>query len=231
MISNLSPLSFKGTFLIDYKKTLPNMREEMENTVAKHGRIIFDNYAGDNTVLYVMKDSKDYATANFIKRNELKFKYYPEMSTKLQFENSQPEIVKDYIKTNKPKVINKMSELMEYINKNRNRNKAIPNSHLGLYKQILKKLDIEIDGIKHKDAKGVTTISNKKDDEFVYFSPKSKNGVTYVYAKLNKVISPIRRYAVDEQGNILHTYKSVDAIIKFKEKFNEAIKHHLQIDS
>ena len=108
--------NFKGAFLINYKKALPETRKCLEELIGPHKRQIWDTFSGkDKQVMYVMKNSKDYDVAHFVIKNDLNFKYYPEVSTKLQFEPDKPQDVISYIKTQHPKLIQKPYELMEYI--------------------------------------------------------------------------------------------------------------------
>ena len=75
-------INFQGGFLINYKSAVKGTQELLENRIG-HGKQIFRNWNGDgNSVFYVMKDSKDYNIAQFVKTNELKFQYYPELSLK-----------------------------------------------------------------------------------------------------------------------------------------------------
>lgn len=227
---NIAQPNFKGSFIINYKNTPSNMRQELEKNFNKKGKIIFENFEGDNTVLYVLRDTKDYHVANFINKNQLKFKYMPDISSKLQFENSQPDVVSDYIKQTKPKVIKKISELMTFVQANREKNKAIKDSHLSLYQKALLNLKINTNIKGKKNAKGIYIIKDTKNDGIICFSPKSKNGISYIYVKPSNSYDEIMRYSIDEKGNILRTYQTPEGIKVFSEKFNQTIKHHLHLD-
>lgn len=229
MNNNISSTNFKGTFLVNYKNTLPGMRKALEEKAGKHGKIIFENFEGKDSVLYVLRNSKDYDVANFIKKNELRFKYMPEIDTKLQFESDAPEKVEEYISKYKPKVIRKISEMIDFVTNNRQKNKAIKDSHISFYDKILTNLKINIVGQKQKNSKGIMTIKDDKGG-FVCISPKSKNGFSYVYSKPSNSYDDIMRYAIDENGNVVRTFQDPDAITKFSENFNKAVKHHLHLE-
>lgn len=111
------------------------MKEEFDKAVGANGKIIYNNFPDKNKTFYILKDSKDYNIAQFIQRNNLKFRYFPEMNTRLCFEPSEPEKVTNYIKVNKPYTIRKISDLIAFVQENRFKNRAIQNSHLGFHKQ------------------------------------------------------------------------------------------------
>lgn len=230
MYNKISNPSFKGAFLVNYNKTPSNMRQEFENVVGQHGKIIYDNFEGENNVLYILRDSKDFDVAQFIKRNALKFKYIPEVTTKLQFEPSEPDAVKNYISNNNVTIIKTLPKLLEFVVNNREKCRAVKNSHIGFYKTVLKNLHIDTNIRGTKNNKGVFVIKDKANDGIICFSPKSKNGITYVFVKPSNCYDPIKRYAIASNGDVLTSYQSAEAIIKFNESFNNAIKHHLHLD-
>ena len=85
-ISN-NKVNFKGTFVVNYKNSISGMREGFEHAIGKHKRLIFDGFGGKkDTTLYVLKDSKDYDAAMFLKANNKRFKYMPDINTKASFE-------------------------------------------------------------------------------------------------------------------------------------------------
>lgn len=223
---NNSP-QFSGSFLINYKKTLPEMREALENTIGKHKRQIFDNYNGkENHVMYVMKNSKDFDVANFILKNELKFKYYPEVSTKQQFEPDKPEDVIAYIKTTKPKLIQKCNELSDFISKNREICRQRKDSHLSIIDKILGSLHInKASGKKVKNSNSVTVFTENETGKKVFVSPKNKYGTSFVLVNPNNSYEEVSRYAFDDKGNQLRMFEPPHGIKIFKDKFNEAIRY------
>lgn len=230
MYNQISSPSFKGTFLINYAKTPANMRQEFEKVVGSNGKIVYDNFDGENKVLYVLRDSKDYDVARFIKRNALSFRYFPEVSTKLKFDSFNPEVIKDYLANKNLMVIKTLPKLSDFVINNRESCRAIKNSHLNFYKLVLKNLHIDTDIKGQKNSKGVFVIKDKANDGIICFSPKSKNGITYVFIKPSNNYDPIKRYSVTPNGDILSSYNSPNGIIKFNEMFNDSIKHHLHFD-
>ncbi len=231
MNNNVSSTNFRGAFILNFSKFGPEMREGFEKTVGGNGRIIMENFGRKDNILYVLKNSKDYNAANYIKANGMRFKYMPEIDTKLRFDSYHPEGAEEYIAKNKPRVITKTRELMDFIAGNRTKNKAVKNSHKNIYDKICEKLMINVQGTKQKDSRGVMTIKDKTADGLVKISPQSKYGISYVYVKPSNKYDPIMRYAVDTEGNKLAVFQTPEGIKKFSENFNKAIRHHLNKDN
>lgn len=223
-------LSFKGAFLINYKNTVPEIRTGFEKAIGNKKRQIFSAFKGDkDTVLYVLKNSKDYDAAEFIKRNGVKFKYMPTMDTNCRFDEYYPEEAVKYIEEQKPKVISKLTELMDYVKANRVHCRARKDSQIPFYKKVLDKLFITITGTRTVDNKGITKIIDAEKDGFMLLSPKKSNGISYMYIKPSNDYDPTQRLMVDENANILAKFEGVDQITLFKERFNEAVREHLNI--
>lgn len=63
------------------------MCEGFEHAIGKHKRLVFDVFGGKkDTTLYVLKDSKDYDAAMFLKTNNKRFKYMPDINKIVRFE-------------------------------------------------------------------------------------------------------------------------------------------------
>ncbi len=229
-VSSVNP-NFHGAFILNFSKLGSGMREGFEKAVGGNGRIIMEDFGRKDRILYVLKNSKDYNAANFIKSNGMRFKYMPEVDTKLRFDSYHPEEAEKYIAQNRPRVITKMRELMDFISTNRTKNKTVKNSHKNIYDRICENLMINVQGQKQKDSKGVVTIKDKANDGLVKISPQSKFGISYVYVKPSNKYDPIMRYAIDSEGNKLATFQTPEGIKKFSENFNKAIRHHLHQDN
>ena len=223
-------LNFRGSYLINYKNTLPEIRTGFEKAIGNKKRQIFNDFNGkQNEVLYVLKNSKDYDAAEFIKRNGVKFKYMPNVDTQLRFDEYYPEEVVKYIAEQKPDVISKLSELMKYVKANRVGCRARKDSQIPFYKKVLDKLCIPIEGERVRDSRGVTKVIDTRHDGLVVLSPQKSNGISYMYVKPANDYAPTVRLMVDENANILAKFDGVDQIKLFKERFNEAIKEHMHI--
>lgn len=217
---------FKGSFLINYNNTLPHTREFLENTIGEHKRQIFDDFNGkSNQVMYVMKDSKDFDVANFVLKNKLKFKYYPTVSTKLRFEPDQPQMVIDYIKQNKPTLINKYDELKTFITQNRKKCRAVKNSHISTVDLILNTLKFDkTEGSKNKLPNGITIFKSNNNNTIVV-SPKNDKNTRFIYINPHNEYDPIKRYAFDENGILLKEFSSPNGITTFNQEFKKTIKN------
>jgi len=229
-MENKSNLSFKGAFLLNFNRTLPGTREAFEHSMGKVRGQVFENFGGKKgNTLYVLRNSKDYYAANFIKRNELKFSYMPEVNSKLQFDTYEPEKVINYINDTKPLVIRKVDELMDYIQKYRQscKSKGGVNNPCD---ELLDKLKIKFNGRKVKNNKGVTTLRDDKTNGFISVSPPNAYGIYFAYVNPGNMYEYESRYAVDKQGNILARFRTPDEMLLFKKKFIEAVKHHLHQD-
>lgn len=221
-------INFTGAYLINYKKAIPNLQAGFERAIGDHKRQIFRNYAGDkDTVLYVLKNSKDYDAAHFIHKNEMKFQYMPDVDTKLQFDERKPEEPVKYLQENTPKVITKMKELVKFVEENRLKNRAVKDSHLSLVDKILNNI-----GVKPKvkaqffDKTGVIKFIDKNAGGEIIISPKGQNSISYVYYKpFNKYDLPTM-FAVDKQGKKIAVFEDADEILQFRKNFNNAIKQY-----
>ena len=223
--------NFRGSFVINYKKMAPQLRIGFEEVIGKNGKIIFENYKGQkDTVMYVLKNSKDYGAAHYIKDNKMGFKYMPEVDTKGRFDTDFPEELNAYLKENKPKVISRIAELMQYIEMNRTNCRAIKDSHLSVLDKFMQKNIMQIEGVKVKNNKGVVTIRNAENGAMIVSSPMSKYGISYIYVKPAISHESATRYAVDKDGNILAQFSTPDGMIQFRENFSKAINYHLHGD-
>lgn len=231
MNNNISGTNFQGSFLINYKNTPKIARESFEKAIGEHKRQIFESFDGKkDEVLYVMKNSKDYDATQKVKAFNLRFKYMPDVDTKLRFDTESPQEVVAYINDNKPKTISKLNELVEYIGTYRSKCRA---RYLGAAQprdfadEILESLKIDIKGVKTKDSKGIVTIKDNENNGLVVISPKSKFGISYVFYKPANKYEYEHRYAVNENGELLASFNTPDGIKKFKECFVKATKKNV----
>ena len=221
-------ITFGGAYLINYKKAIPNLQAGFERAIGEHKRQIFRNYAGDkDTVLYVLKNSKDSDAAHFIEKNEMKFKYMPDVDTTLRFDENAPQDVIKYLSENKPKVITKIKELVAFVQQNRLKNRAVKNSHLSTVDKILSELKIKPTVEPVFDRKnGITKIIDKANDGELIISPKGQNSVRYVYYKpANKYDYPML-FETDKNGKRTELYNDADGILKFRKNFRDAVKQY-----
>lgn len=219
-ISN-NKVNFKGTFVVNYKNSISGMREGFEHAIGKHKRLIFDGFGGKkDTTLYVLKDSKDYDAAMFLKANNKRFKYMPDINTKASFEYL--EDAEKYILENKPRVITKIKDLIDFVTSNRMKQKA--NYRRPINEYIFQKFGITNDEVTRvKDSRGITFYKDKTTgDTRVQLSPFNENGTYFVRVKDSTYPHEISRYAVDRDGNFLYKFSTPDDVMTFNEKFKLA---------
>ena len=223
--SNKNTPQFSGAFLINYNKALPGVREGLENVIGLHKRQIYDNFNGKkNHVMYVMKNSKDFDVADFVVRNEVNFRYYPDVDTKLRFDIDKPQDVIEYLKKNRPKILQKPHELLEFMTKNREFCRKRENSHLSAVDMILQSLKFDgKSGQKLKHSQGYTVFTDNETKNKVVVSPKTQKGTRYVFVNPCKSYEDVKRYAFDEKGNMLRTFGTPDGIRLFNDLFRKAI--------
>ena len=223
-------ISFGGAFVINYKRAIPNLREYFERTAFAHGsKQVFENYRGDkNKVLYVLKDSRDYDVAQFIRRNEMKFEYMPEINTKLCLNPWKEQEAYSTIDSVKPKIINKMSDLMKFVEEFRLKIKSEKCPSIGRVDRVLKALKIVPEVKKVFDGtRGVTRYIDKAKNGEIIISPKGEYGKTFVYYKPSNRYENPSFYEVDHLGENVRQLKTVDEILEFRKKFNDSVKMYI----
>lgn len=219
--------NFKGAFRINYNKTISGTREYLEkNLSSTKGMVIYDNFVAPNETLYILRNSKDYDFAKFIEKNNLEFEYFPEISTNLRI--TKNELLSN-IQTKKFTIIDTVSKMMDFVTNNR-MNVRAKRALVKTHEKILKNIFHNLKDNKAKDSKGIVTLEDKATGEMIKISPKSKFGISYIYHKPALENEGIKRYAVDDEGNILARFDSPSSIIKFGENFSKAVKHHLHKD-
>jgi len=229
--SNNNQQSFKGAFLINYKRAIPGLQEGFETIVGQHKKQIFRNFNGDkNSVLYVMKNSKDYDVAQFVARNEMKFQYMPDVDTRCRFDEELPQEVVDYMSKNKPTVIDKVSELLDYVIHNRYNCRARKDSHIDKHTRFMNNMDLGFVGKGETNSRGVTVYIDEKTGRKAIISPKTNQGTRFVAIKpLNKKDEP-EIYATTVNGKIIEKFEYPNELLRFRASFNKAIRDHLHIN-
>ena len=115
-MDKINNINFKGSFLINYKNVPVGTRKNLETVIGKNGKVVFDNFANKKeSVMYVLRNSKDKAVADFVEQNKLDFKYYPEINTQFRFDSDDESTLVNYIKNNKPKIISNLNDLLPLI--------------------------------------------------------------------------------------------------------------------
>lgn len=223
-----SNVNFNGAFLMKFPKNIPGMREGFERNLGKNGKAIYENFNGKkDEILYVLRDSKDYDVAHFIDKNGLRFRYMPEVNTKLRFDYEEDAI--NYINENKPTVISRIADLRSFIASFRTEKRA--NYTKDIVPTIIDKLKIFMQNpVRSKDSRAITCIKDVESDAFVKISPANQYGNRFVLAKEKGAEGEYRRYAFDKDGNIIKSFNDVDEFKLFREKFKEAISYQCNVE-
>lgn len=159
-------VTFTGAFLI--KNPPYQAKKELENLAGRHKQI-FENFDNSTDVFYVVRRGKDKGIAKFIKENNLRFKFFPKISTKSGLDPLYP---KDAVET-----ADKQSFVISNIDILSKMFKLDPP---------LPKLDFNVEGIAH-------SLGLKEQDLIT----SSKNGVAYAFTKNNEYVfkaSPTNKY-------------------------------------
>lgn len=225
-IKNINSPQFQGSFLINYKKALPEVKEGLEKVIGKNHKQVFRDFKGDkDKVLYVLRDTKDAKVANYIVKNEINFRYYPEVDTKCRFDEQKPELVIEYFKKFAPKMYKNPEEMILYlegkgkpVGNNSEKYKSKPITNILHTLKLSKK-----EGQKNVSDKGVTTFIDNETGITLVISPPTKFGTRFVHETPNKDYESVKRYAFDEKGNILKTFEGPSGIKTFSEQFKKAI--------
>ena len=186
----MNNINFTGTFLINYgnNKNTKALKEEFETKTTRHGKIKLENYNGiKNQTLYILRNSRDYDVAEFVKLHNLKFKYMPDISSKdfIDVENDEA-IINNEFKNMKSAIITESEDLAKYVKDNRVKHLSMPNSSVSVPNRIMNLLNFKFkDGYSHRHNYGGNIIND--GDIECRISPKSKDGFYYVIITSNNI--------------------------------------------
>lgn len=219
-IQNNSILTFSGAFRI--RKPSEQTATELSNLIHKRGKQVFENFENTSDMFLVVRDKYDRVVTKYLKEHNLPLEYYPQINTSSGLDTEEPERLSKLLKNKKFNTpLTTMTQIKKHIN-NLNRNKYIETQSPAYIDKILKSLCIDN---KHeiKTVRGAKIVIDKEFDRKIFISPPTKNNIHYVKVQPNSQDKNIDRYAVDSQGNILQSYKTPDAMMKFTERFNSLL--------
>ena len=228
-INNNNLCQFQGSFLIKYKNTIPELKVGLEEVIGKNHKQIFENINGKkDNVMYVLKNSKDVKVANYITQHKMKFKFYPEVNTQCRFDEQERELVIEYIKKNKPICHTNTEEMLAALaNRGVRIRKKLEGVNAPAIDNILSTLKFnKKDGEANLIKNEIVSFVDNYTKEKIFISPSTKLGTRFVYSVPSKEYETIKRYAFDEQGNILKTFDGPNGIKIFNEQFQKTIKNH-----
>ena len=237
-IQNHQQTNFKGGFMIKSSANRgfnKQLRADLINALGSN-KIIFDKFENKNNQMFCITRSyyKDKKFADFLaeQSDRLKFKYYPEITTRLKFEPGKPQELIDYIKTNASKPIETCSKLINYLKDIHPRTQALTKPVARKVTQQEEQAIFEFLNIKNAELKVLKKDTKKFVDSVnhstIVISPKDTSDYCYV-----KVISNIStpdsmtKYYVfsfnGERGGY-GEFKTIDEILQFQKLFNNACK-------
>ena len=221
-IQHTSNTNFQGGFRFVNMKT--TAREQLPN-IFKKGKQIFYDFERKGDVFLLTRPEKDYAVAKFIDKHNLKFEYYPEISTTtraLDCEIHEP--LTEMLEELNPKVITSKKDMFASIKANlkevslanKTLTSAIEPSTLEVDSSILSKLGIDIENSTHEVKDGLHIISGNGVREKAFVTPPSKNGFKYVMYVPESYEQDVKRYAVTSEGAVLAEFNTPTEILQFK---------------
>ena len=242
MIGNLpytNNVNFSGTFKIDYTRAAKGTREFIETKALNNHRQIFPNWEGNpNVVVYVTRDRKDYQMANAVYINNLKVQYFPNINTRMGFDDEMPEVLKhcldslpstesirgpkrvfNYVEEHRPHARTKVETLKPV--KQPNRYQQIVDNLKLIFET--KRVDLDDGIVKFVDINGGR-------GEVVIYPPK-KDGSRYVSVTYNSPLDPERYYKFNKQNEIVETLNDFEGICKFYRGKKECIHRYRQMNN
>lgn len=221
-------IAFQGAYKINYRLASQNMRKQFESKLEKEGVQIFDKFEGkDNVVMYVLNDTKDIIASDYIaEHKQLRFLYYPEINETLQFSTDKPQELAEYIKTKHPKCYKLIKEVNEFIRLRRDLLFAQRLHDVNTAQQLLKKLEIKIQGRPYVQEDGVIVIKDTENVGILKMSPPSSIDFKYVYVHPNNKYDSAIRCLVDNNDKIYKYFETPDEIIDFGKGYTRAVHNY-----
>ncbi|MBQ7764695.1 hypothetical protein IJ384_04940 [bacterium] len=219
-IQNNSRLNFTGAFRV--RRPSEQATTELSTLIRNRGKQIFYNFENTSDIFLVVRDKYDRVVLKYLKEHNLPLEYYPKINTSSGLDSQEPEKLSELLKNKKfNSPLTSVNQIKKHIN-NTNRNEYIENQSPKYIDKILKSLCIDN---KHeiKTVRGAKIIIDKEFDRKVFISPPTINNIHYVKVQPNSPNKNIDRYAIDSEGNILQSYRTPEAMMKFTERFNSLL--------
>lgn len=210
--------NFTGAFIL--KPNNAQTKEIIPNIIQK-GRQIFYNIKEEGDVVLVTKDKYDKSVRDFIEAENIKFRYYPEISTKSGLDDEVPSGLKTLLNIKNNCIVRTLSIL----------DKFIPNNPLHLSKQseyiheAMNTLRLNISSAKIEiDDKGLFIIKDKAKQRTIK-STGFKNGMSYICIIPNSPTQESRRILVGKNGKeIIKEYNTPKEIKDFLKTFKKLME-------
>lgn len=219
-----SNISFKGAFYI--RKPSADTVSTMRKALGK-GTLIYEKFNKAQDVIFVTRSGKDLIAADYIRNNDLKFKYYQGLNTSSGFIPFQPQKALELIKASGEKYIRSAEKMISTIKKN---DKTYKPSVLEQYPHVeytIKRFRLNTPGYEVRTKNGVHTVLDK--DKRVTAKISNPNGCKKYYVQLIDKNSDIstKKLEISSDGGI---YEYGSRYIKlFVDRFKAAAKYKSKI--
>ena len=214
-INNITNTNFTGTFIL--KPQTKQVKEAIPNIIKK-GRQIFYNIKEEGDVVIVTKDKYDKRVRDFITSENLKFTYYPEISTQSGLDDQMPEVLKKLIKLKNNCTTTSLKILNKYLVDNKN--------HLSRQSEYLYetlntlRLNVENPKITIND-KGIFVIRDEAKQRTIE-STGFQSGMAYAYILPDSINQEIKRFLIGGNGKqIIKEYNTPNDIKTFNKMFKK----------
>ena len=216
--NKITDTNFKGGFRF---RQMPSSAKKDLTEFITTKKQIFNNFENIGDVFLVTRDKTNFKVAQFIRKHNLKFEFYPTINTKCGLDAEMPEKLTQLISSIKEAPITTKSKLKKALD-NQRKTEFIEYKSPKYVDIILKSLCIDN---KHPitEYKGGKIITDNEFNRKIFISPPSKLNIHYVMVKSNDRYGEVLRYAIDSQGNMLARFKSPDAIKIFNKRFSSLL--------
>lgn len=219
----MNNINFGGGFLIEKPKNA-TIWSNIKKELPRH-KCIIENINDKGDKFFSVKSIYDKDLAGLILRQNVKFKFYPDINLKVRMDAYYPEDARKILKE-QTNIIESEEQLREYIKKINRPNVALlkkyrwtPEDHID---KTLQLIGVNKSDCKIKIKSGVTYIYNSNDKILAKASPNNTEGINFVYIYPKNIDSFSRRIALSQDGT---TYEfSPVQYTKFLEKFMKNVK-------
>lgn len=209
-------INFKGAFLV--KRPTPKLKDSIISVIKNKPQQVFDNITGKGDMLFVVRNSLDKDIAQVLRMTpNVKFKYYPTLSTKSGFDTQKPEEAKNILRAAANTAITTKNKLIEAVRKPLNLAKtSIRITQEKNLKLMQKETFLDFSDSKYQKnidvQTGVCTIKtytkdiitgNKKKHTLLTITPPGKFGICYAKYVPVSLEEPTRRIAIKNGTKVL----------------------------
>ncbi len=210
-----SQVSFKGAFVL--KAQNAQVKEAVPNIIKK-GKQIFYNIKNEGDVVIVTKDKYDKRVRDFIEENNLKFSYYPEISTQSGLDDEIPSGLKALINIKNNCIIKDLNLLDKFLSSTR--------PHLGKQSEYLQDamntLRLNTENAKIMiDDRGMFVLRDNAKQRTIK-STGFNSGCAYVCVIPDSLGQEVKRYLIGKNGKeIIKEFNTPKEILSFNKTFKK----------